>query len=77
MLEDMRWACVLDFGGSWDTYLPLEEFSYKNSYHASIDRPPFETLYGRRFKTPVCRSEVGHQVIRRIEVVLKTTELIQ
>ena len=22
-LEDMLCACVLDFGGSWDTYLPL------------------------------------------------------
>nr|KAJ0200734.1 hypothetical protein LSAT_V11C600310350 [Lactuca sativa] len=36
-LEDMLRACVLDFGGSWDTYLPLAEFSYNNSYHASID----------------------------------------
>ena len=61
------------FRWSWDTYLPLTEFSYNNSYHASIDRPPFEMLYGRRCRTPV----VGHRVMGSTEVVLKTTELIQ
>ncbi|GJX91276.1 putative reverse transcriptase domain-containing protein [Tanacetum coccineum] len=35
-LEDMLHACVLDFGKSWDKHLPLVEFSYNNSYHASI-----------------------------------------
>ena len=70
-------TCMLDFGGSWDTYLPLAEFSYNNSYHASIDRPPFEMLYGRRCRTSICWREVGHRVMRSIEVVHKTTELIQ
>ncbi|KAJ9546714.1 hypothetical protein OSB04_019257 [Centaurea solstitialis] len=51
-LEDMLRACVLDFGGSWDTYLPLVELSYNNSYHASIGMPPYEMLYGRRCRTP-------------------------
>ncbi|GJX68913.1 putative reverse transcriptase domain-containing protein [Tanacetum coccineum] len=36
-LEDMLRACVLDFGGSWDVHLPLVEFSYNNSYHASAE----------------------------------------
>ena len=76
-LEDMLRACVLDFGGSWDTYLPLAEFSYNNSYHASIDRPPFEMLYGRRCRTPICWGEVGQRVMGSTEVVLKTTERIQ
>lgn len=76
-LEDMLRACVLDFGGSWDTYLPLAEFSYNNSYHASINRPPFEMLYGRKCRTPICWGEVGQRVIGSTEVVLKTTELIQ
>ena len=70
-------ACVLDFGGSCDTYLPLAEFSYNNSYHASIDRPPFEMLYGRRRRTPICWGEVGQRVMGSTEVVLKTTERIQ
>ncbi|GJV72694.1 putative reverse transcriptase domain-containing protein [Tanacetum coccineum] len=38
-LKYMLRACVLDFGGSWDTHLPLVEFSYNNSYHASIKCP--------------------------------------
>ena len=47
-LEDMLRACVLDFGGSWEDHLHLVEFSYNNSYQASIKMPPFEALYGRK-----------------------------
>ena len=50
-LEDMLWACVIDFSGSWDSYLPLAEFSYNNNYHPSIGAPPFELLYGRKCRT--------------------------
>ncbi|GJX04653.1 putative reverse transcriptase domain-containing protein [Tanacetum coccineum] len=56
-LEDMLRACVIDFGGSWDRHLPLVEFSYNNSYHASIKAAPFEALYGRKCRSPVCWSE--------------------
>ncbi|GJW30355.1 reverse transcriptase domain-containing protein [Tanacetum coccineum] len=45
-LEDMLRACVIDFGKGWDKHLPLVEFSYNNSYHASIKAAPFEALYG-------------------------------
>jgi len=31
ILEDILRACVLDFEGSWDKYLPLVEFAYNNS----------------------------------------------
>ncbi|GJZ78124.1 putative reverse transcriptase domain-containing protein [Tanacetum coccineum] len=51
-LEDMLQACVIDFGSSWDRHLPLVEFSYNNSYHASIKATPFEAFYGRK-----CRSQ--------------------
>ena len=44
----MLWAYVIDFGGQWDQFLPLAEFSYNNSYHSSIGVAPFEALYGRR-----------------------------
>ncbi|GKC21126.1 putative reverse transcriptase domain-containing protein [Tanacetum coccineum] len=50
-LEDMLRACVIDFGNSWDRHLPLVEFSYKNSYHASSKAAPFEVLYGRKETT--------------------------
>nr|GEV91650.1 retrotransposon protein, putative, Ty3-gypsy subclass [Tanacetum cinerariifolium] len=49
-LEDMLRACVNDFGSSWDKHLPLVEFSYNNSYHASIKAAPFKALYGRKYK---------------------------
>ncbi|KAD6796699.1 hypothetical protein E3N88_07595 [Mikania micrantha] len=60
-LEDMLRACVIDFGGNWDDHLPLVEFSYNNSYHASIGMPPYEMLYGRRCRTPLCWGEVGQK----------------
>ncbi|GKC05829.1 reverse transcriptase domain-containing protein [Tanacetum coccineum] len=50
-LEDMLRACVIDFGKGWDKHLPLVEFSYNNSYHASIKAAPFEALYGRKTST--------------------------
>ena len=76
-LEDMLQTCVLDFGGSWDTYPLLAEFSYNNDYHANIDQPPFEMLYGRKCRTSICRGKVGQRVTRSTEVVLQTIKLIQ
>ncbi|GKE08639.1 putative reverse transcriptase domain-containing protein, partial [Tanacetum coccineum] len=49
-LEDMLRACAIDFGGNWDTHLPLVEFSYNNRYHSSMKCAPFKALYGRRLK---------------------------
>ncbi|GKA99129.1 putative reverse transcriptase domain-containing protein [Tanacetum coccineum] len=46
-------ACVIDFEGNWDDHLPLVEFAYNNSYHASIKMPPYEMLYERRCRTPI------------------------
>nr|CAE02842.3 OSJNBa0014F04.8 [Oryza sativa Japonica Group] len=48
ILEDMLRACALDFGGSWDKNLPYAEFSYNNSYQASLQMAPYEALYGRK-----------------------------
>lgn len=58
-LEDMLRACVIDFGKAWDTHLPLVEFSYNNSYHTSIKATPFEALYNRKCRSPLCWAEVG------------------
>nr|GEU47545.1 putative reverse transcriptase domain-containing protein [Tanacetum cinerariifolium] len=38
-------------------YLPLVELSYNNSYHTIIKVAPFEALYGRKFRSLVCRTE--------------------
>ncbi|KAF3626315.1 Phosphoribosylaminoimidazole-succinocarboxamide synthase, chloroplastic [Capsicum annuum] len=53
VLEDMLRASVKDFGGHWDQFLSLVEFSYNNSYHSSIQMAPFEALYGRKCRSPV------------------------
>nr|GEV46062.1 putative reverse transcriptase domain-containing protein [Tanacetum cinerariifolium] len=58
-LEDMLRACVIDFRKCSVNHLPLVEFSYNNSYHASIKVAPFEALYGRKCRSPVCWNEVG------------------
>ncbi|GJR84623.1 putative reverse transcriptase domain-containing protein [Tanacetum coccineum] len=75
-LEDMLRACVMDFGGSWDTHLPLIEFSYNNSYHTSIKCAPFEALYGRKCRSPVIWTEVGESQLIGPEIVQETTEKI-
>ncbi|GJY63181.1 putative reverse transcriptase domain-containing protein, partial [Tanacetum coccineum] len=76
-LEDMLRACVIDFGGNWDDHLSLVEFAYNNSYHASIKMPPYEMLYGRKCRTPVCGDEVGSRELASTDVVLATTEKIE
>nr|GFA64770.1 putative reverse transcriptase domain-containing protein [Tanacetum cinerariifolium] len=57
-LEDMLRACAIDFGKGWVNHLPLVEFLYNNSYHASIKAAPFEALYGRKCRSPICWTEV-------------------
>ncbi|GJU62308.1 putative reverse transcriptase domain-containing protein [Tanacetum coccineum] len=52
--EDMLCACAIDFGKGWVNLLPLVEFSYNNSYNASIKAAPFEALYGRKCRSPIC-----------------------
>ena len=54
ILEDMLRACVLDLKGSWEEHLPLIEFAYNNSYQASIQMAPYEALYGRPCRSPIC-----------------------
>ncbi|GJX09200.1 putative reverse transcriptase domain-containing protein [Tanacetum coccineum] len=56
-LEDMLRGCVIDFGNGLVKHLPLVEFSYNNSYHASIKAAPFKALYGRKCRSPVCWAE--------------------
>nr|GFA26426.1 putative reverse transcriptase domain-containing protein [Tanacetum cinerariifolium] len=58
-LEDMLRACAINFGKGWVNHLPLFEFSYNNSYHASIKAAPFEALYSQKCRSPICWTEVG------------------
>ncbi|GJX91640.1 putative reverse transcriptase domain-containing protein [Tanacetum coccineum] len=75
-LEDMLRACVMDFGKGWDRHLPLIEFSYNNSYHTSIKAAPFEALYGRKCRSPICWAEVGDAQLTGPEIIRETTKKI-
>ncbi|GJZ06546.1 putative reverse transcriptase domain-containing protein [Tanacetum coccineum] len=75
-LEDMLRACVIDFGKGWDRHLPLVEFSYNNSYHTSIKAAPFEALYGRKCRSPICWAEVGDAQLTGPEIVHETAKKI-
>ena len=77
ILEDMLRACVLDFGGNWEKYIPLVEFAYNNSYQSTIRMPPFEAMYGRRCRSPICWEEVGDQGLLGPDLVQETIEKIR
>ena len=77
VLEDMLQGCVLDFPGSWDRYIPLMEFSYNNSYQSSIGMAPYEPLYGRRCRTPMCWIELDEHKIIGPNLVKDTEEKVQ
>ena len=67
----------MDFQGNWDDHLPLVEFAYNNSYHASIGMPPYEALYGRKCRTLLCWDEVGERKLLGPELVQQTTEIVK
>ncbi|GJU25537.1 putative reverse transcriptase domain-containing protein [Tanacetum coccineum] len=89
-LEDMLRACVIDFGNGWVKHLPLVEFSYNNSYHASIKAASFEALYGRKIQTARDRQksyadlkrkqmefQVGDKVMLKVGAIAYKLELPQ
>nr|GEY65627.1 putative reverse transcriptase domain-containing protein [Tanacetum cinerariifolium] len=75
-MEDMLRVWVIDFGSIWDRQLPLVEFSYNNSYHATIKATPFEALNRRKCRSPVCWSEVGDSQLTGPEIIREITEKI-
>ena len=76
-LEDMLRSCVMDFGGSWNKKLPLIEFSYNNSYQASLGMAPYEALYGRKCRSPVHWYETGQASLDQTDFTRGTTEAVQ
>ena len=76
VLEDMLRACVLDHKGSWEEHLPLVEFVCNNSYQASIQMAPYEELYGRPYKSPLCWTEVGESSITGPDLIRGTSEKV-
>ena len=76
VLEDMLRACVLGHKGSWEKHLPLVEFSYNNNYQASILMTPYEALYGRPCRSPLCWTEVGESSITGPDLIRDTYEKV-
>ena len=75
-LEDMLRACVLDHKGSWEKQLPLVEFAYNNSYQVSIQMAPYEALYGRPCRSPICWTKVGGSSITDPDLIRDTPEKV-
>ena len=69
--------CVLEQGGTWDSYLSLIEFTYNNGFYSSIGMTPFEALYGIRCRTPLCWYESGEGVMVGPEMVQQITDKIK
>ena len=67
----------MEFKGSRDTHLTLMEFAYNNSYQASIDMAPFEALYSRKCRTPVCWDKAGERRLVGPELVQITSEKVK
>ena len=70
-------VCVLDFKGGRAKFFSLSEFAYNNSYQVSIGMAPYEALYERKCRTPICWDEVGEWKLSSEELIKVSTEKIQ
>jgi hypothetical protein len=77
ILEDMLRACVLAYGAKWEDCLPFAEFSYNNSYQASLQMAPFEALYGRKCRTPLNWSETRDSQIFGPDILQEAEEKVR
>jgi hypothetical protein len=76
ILEDMLRACALNYRKSWNKSLSYAEFSYNNSYQASIKMAPYEALYGRQCRTPLFWSQTGESQVFGPEVLKDAEKLV-
>lgn len=67
----------MDMQGSWEDHLPLIEFVYNNSYHSSVQMAPYEALYGRPCRSPLCWTEVGDKALLGPDLVRETSEQVE
>ena len=68
---------MIDFKGGWYDHLPPIEFSYNNSYNSSIQRAPYEALYGRRCRSLIGWFEIGEATLIGPDLVLYAMEKVQ
>ena len=68
---------ALDFGGSWSEHLLLVEFFYNNSYQDRIGMDPYEALYGRPCRSPLCWTELGERFALGPELIQESTDKVR
>jgi hypothetical protein len=73
----MMRSCAFKYGKSWDKSLPYVEFSYNNSYQASIEMAPYEALYGWQCRTSLFWSQTGESQVFGSEVLKDAEKQVQ
>ena len=77
ILEDMLRSCVIDLEGSWDRHIALVEFVYNNNFQSSIGMAPYEALYGRKCRTPLCWTELRVRKVIGPDLIQETEEKVK
>ena len=77
ILEDMLRSCVIDYEGSWDRHIPLVEFVYDNSFQSSIGMAPYESLWGQKYRTPLCFTELKEKKVIGPDLIQETEEKVK
>ena len=77
ILEDMLRSCAIDYEGSWDQHIPMAEFVYNNSFQSSIGMAPYEALYGRKCRTPLCWTELSERKVIGPDLIQETEEKVK
>lgn len=77
ILYNMLQSCVIDFRGSQEDYLPLAEFTYNNNFQSSIQMAPYEALYGRKCRTPLCWMKLGERQVLGPKLVFETENIVR
>ena len=73
----MLGSCAIDYEGSWDRHISLAEFVYKNSFQPSIGMAPYEALYGRKCRTPLCWTELSERKVIGPDLIKETEEKVK
>ena len=68
---------MIDYEGSWDRHIPLIEFVYNNSFQSSIGMTPYEALYGRKCRTPLCWTELSEKKVIGPDLIQETEEKVK
>ena len=77
ILEDMLKGCVIDYEGSWDRDIPLVKIVYNNSFQSRIGMEPYEALYGRKCRTPLCWTKLSEKKVSGLDLVQETEEKVK